>query len=285
MKKSLFFLFAALNLSAQVPIGSISNGGAGGTGSNSLSTGTYANLPATCAVGAEYKQSDGPYDFVCTSLNTFTAFIPSVGQITVPPSTGWTSVNFGTTTADSTNGYRYFTGVQANTNAHGLRVQTRTAPATPYAISAGIRHDASAAPPGVTNTSHTGWWGLIFGDGTKFIAFMVGINGAAGDFFDSKYTNSTTLSAAYVDQPTSTNWDVVEAFKKDITWLCETDDGTNLTWFWSIDRQHWKQFDQRLRGDFLTTAPNVIGWGGDPLGNTQELQLLDWTVNTAATCK
>jgi hypothetical protein len=68
--------------------------------------------------------------------------------------------------------------------------------------------------------------------------------------------------------------------------MCLSDDGSaNITFYWSVDRQHWKQYFQVSRTDFFGSGPTQVTWGSENKNETSELQLLDWTVNTSATCK
>ncbi len=51
-------------------------------------------------------------------------------------------------------------------------------------------------------------------------------------------------------------------------WLKVTNDGTNLTWYTSIDGQNFKQQLQKSVTDYFTTGPDEAGIGIDTINAT-----------------
>lgn len=274
------------------PGGSTSGGGAGGA---SVTQTTFAAQPATCTPNGSNAlnlQTTGPYLFNCSSTNTYTAFLGSWGQVTVPPSAAWTSDNMNGT-QDSTNGSRYFQGMSGSgIGANALRLQYRTAPATPYAITAGIRFDTSGILGDTSVGNVVTGPGIMFRDGTgKVESLTIDANGGtstSGNIDLLDFTTSTSFSGSVA----SVGWGAAffsgMAYKQPL-WVCMTDDGTtNVTYQFSVDRRHWTTFITRSRTAFFGSGPTQIGWGmflnANVAGELYDEQLLDWTVNTAATC-
>jgi hypothetical protein len=271
--------------SGVVSPGGSTSGGGGGSGP-SITQGTFASLPGTCTTNDLYYQTDGPYQFRCSAANTFSAFLPSWGLVTVPPSASWTSDNMSTTTVDSTNGERYF--ANSPNAANTVRLQYRTAPATPYAIVGGIRHELTGIASTSTSTNGLSAPCMFFRDGTgKIESLCANFNStnSTTSMDVSDWTNSTTFSAT-VKNFNMNGAEMSGPLARQTVWFCLTDDGTtNITKFVSIDRQHWIQFSQTSRTAFFGSGPTQAGWGNWTNGNAVDEALIDWTLNTAATCK
>ncbi len=221
--------------------------GAGGPAGTTGATGPQGN---TGSGGG--SSSFFPGDGTNTSA---TAGNAPVFAVTSPPSTGWTTVNAGSSTIDSTGGFEYLdsvVGVGATTN---LILRVRTAPSTPYTITAAFLPDTTIAG----NISTAGW-GLAFRDGGgKLVTLRTNQNGGgaapAMDF--DKWDSATTFNADY----TATTLPINLSVTGGIFWRRIQDDGTNLKVWTSNDGQHWTQYGgSHVRGDFLSTGPTQVGF-------------------------
>ncbi len=149
-----------------------------------------------------------------------------------------------------------------NTTAE-WRVLQRSQPSTPYTL-----------------TAHVSSQPANWGSGED--AYGIG--------FRESGTNRLSLIVAAPDrlwavvQPTSTGDGTPtsvasQAFKyTDRTWLRVTNNGTNLTYFMSMDGWNWFQLYQELLDDHFTTAPDQICWGLRAVStlNTHEYHLNAW---------
>lgn len=83
----------------------LTNDGLGSMFADALQFGTYANLPATTnqRLGNRYLCTDSPYECVFDG-SAWDHFIPSIGQVTQPPTSGWSWVNQGGASVVTTHG-------------------------------------------------------------------------------------------------------------------------------------------------------------------------------------
>ena len=242
---------------------------------SSITQGTFASLPAVCTTNDLYLQTDGPYLFRCSAVNTFSAFVGSFGLVTVPPSAGWSYDNQASSVTDNTNGLRYMTTPKSGTVS--ITGQVRTAPATPYTVSALLRHDFSGAQPGVGGTASNCGIALGFRDGTGKISLLrLFRDGSGNGIVTDKWTNSTTFSAAYQLYQAAVAATEVDLIYRQPAWLRLGDDGVNLTYSWSIDGQHWKQFFSVSRTDFFGAGPTQVGFFAYANGCAIEIGVLSW---------
>lgn len=152
--------------------------------------GTYASKPSV--VNGLYRCTDSIYEWIGNG-STEQAYAFGM-PVTVPPVSGWSWDNQGAATIDSSKGYHLLhapAGIIRN-----LRVRYRSAPATPYTITAVFVVEAYAA---ATSFSAVGF------------GFRQGSSGsltAIGSFYDGgihrkeitvdKWTNPTTYNSTYV---------------------------------------------------------------------------------------
>jgi hypothetical protein len=212
--------------------------------------GTYSSLPTSPTLGDRYRTTDSVYDFVYDG-STWQAFAFGY-NVVVPPSTGWSWSNQGSSTVDATHGYLQF--FSPTIGSDNCWTYMRTLPSTPYTAIIGVVID-TAYQGGATCAPLV----LTIGDGTKFLQyglFMFEQQGGGGNPYHRilEWNNTTSAASAY-----NTYADV--AYFGDmgrIMFLKMLDDGTNLTWSYSLNKQYWVQFDQRARTAFLST-PTVVG--------------------------
>ncbi len=164
------------------------------------------------------------------------------GLFTPPPLTSWSWDNQGTSSVDETGPGILLT---STTVASGLRIRYRTAPATPYTISAALYIDFRSGADVAAD------FGFRDSAG-KLILWHMAVGGVAYVF---KFTNSTTPVAAYNSFTSS------QMFYDNPVWLQITDDGTNLIFRWRLGNSGWQTFVTSARNNFFATAPNAIAWG------------------------
>ena len=251
------------NLSWNTPSG-------GGGGGGSVAAGTFAALPGCSAAGSLYLFTNSLYNQALCNGSTWAYFANGM-QVTPPPSTGWTADNCPACTFDFTNGYGY---LQApSLSGTRMSAEYRAAPATPYTVTAMLTHDIGGAPNG---GQFQAGYGLVFRDSSgKLVWFEFLISGNAWYFETAKFTNSSTFQGNYTQYGGGTAG-VLDSFTRRPQCLREADDGTNLTWSYSLDCQHWVQFDQRARSDFFSAGPTQIGFDAFPDDSQVLVGLLHW---------
>lgn len=245
---------------------------AGGGGSNLF--GALSALPSP-TVGARYTTSDSIYEFIGVTGPAWQALYKGKA-VTLPPSSGWTWDNQGGSTASAPLGAL---AIVMAPSASELRMYYRAAPTPPYTITARFR---AFSWSGVGATSPFGY-GVGFRDSAgKIIAFELITASTARGFELDKFTNSGSSATAY----TALNNNLIDIGVSQIVGFPEIymqieDDGTNLTWRWSIDEITWFQYDQRSRTDFFASGPTewgITGFiGGQGEGVT--LTLIDATIS------
>lgn len=125
-----------------------------------------------------------------------------------------------------------------------LSSRIKTAPSTPYTITAGI----VPFVPGTTGAQA----GLVVRESSTGKLIQFGPHRDIG-LSVSKYTNGDTFSAHYL------TLDIV-AFAG-ILWLQITDNGTNLLFNVSVDGRNFIQIHSVSRTDFMAGGPDEVGFG------------------------
>lgn len=256
----------------------------GGSGGGILAPVAFASMTSAGTSGRLYPWlTDAPYAAYDNGASWDFA-VPGIGPVTPPPSASWSWDNQGSATIDSTGGFEYLSAPRLS--AVRCTWRYRTAPATPYTVTALFKVDRSGIPPGASTTVLNVAVQLIFRQSTtgKAVTMRVGATGSITAFTTDKWTTSTSFSANYAEVAAGggTLYDSVGPGHAYL-WLRIQDDGTNLVFYWSIDGQHWKQFDTRLRGDFMTvsggvTGPDQIGFGAYVNGSGADVALLSWKI-------
>jgi hypothetical protein len=239
----LVFTFAPA-FTGQIEVSSSGNGGGGGSQTNY--PGAFAGTSATAGFGPTWA-------------------------ITTPPTTGWSWINQGSATIDSTGGYEYLDSVAGAGGVVNLIARVRTAPATPYTLKALIL-------PRFENAAGTiGGFGLCFTDGTKFVTVRLNTNNisAQSDDFD-KWNSATSFNADYTTVSNGNGLFVPGG----ATWLRIGNDGTNLSVYLSLDGQHWRQLGaNQLVADFIAGGPTQIGFFVYNNSTIVNLAVLSWVLS------
>lgn len=175
-----------------------------------------------------------------------------------------TWVNQGGASVSTTNG-----GITLNapaTSGDNIRLRVKTAPATPYVITARM---LSYGAPGASS------WGIGFrqsSDG-KLHLFMCGgsASGSTPGIFSIKFTNPTTFSASY---SSTIAYNLNTGFPP--AYLRIADDGTNRLLSYSMDGVNFTPYTSIGRTDFLTA--DQVGFFANASSSTIDAGtvLLSW---------
>lgn len=268
--------FGAVSLTADVtgvlPIANIATGTPTGAkfvrddGTLAVPSGGTGNLTNTTAVGSEPgSPSAGDLDFYSNGVSltrySGSAWTPwgPIFPFTAPVDGSFAWINQGGASVDTTNGGIYLLApASASTN---LRIRKKSAPATPYTITAAI------APfmYGVANQAI----GLAFrqsSDG-KLAVLALFSNATQFGLASYKYTSATAFSASYVNNLMV--WG-------NVIFLRITDNGTNRICSYSNDGQHFITIHTVGRTDFLTA--DEVGFFADTetASFASAINLLSW---------
>ena len=204
---------------------------------------TVASRPSPAAAGRLFLPTDGFY----VERDTGAAWAPwgpiyPIEGVANAPST-W--LNQGSAAVDTTFGGVYLNGPTDATLQ--VRGRLKTAPSTPYTIT--MIWNGTMTVPG-TNAVVAGLFFRQSSDG-KLHTFFVGNSSAGFGLKSSKYTDSTTFSAHYLQINANIGTGPI--------FLRIADNATSRICSWSIDGQHWHVFDTQTRTDFLTA--DQVGFG------------------------
>ncbi len=209
-----------------------------------LQAGAYASAPAAAIGGRLYLSTDGPYLLRDTG-SSYDAYGPVQKQFVPDDSLfGW--INQGGASITTTGGPVVLAVPSSGTKNN--RIRKKTAPATPYTVTARIK--GLAFPSDYFN------FGLLFresGSG-KLHAFQVGhVTNVL--LASTKFTDATTFSADYVTAS------VISLPMGVPEWLRIADDGANRICSFSYDGLNWQAFHTVGRTDFLTA--DEVGFFGN----------------------
>jgi hypothetical protein len=207
---------------------------------STIQTGTHASRPTAGNAGRIYLPNDG-YSLGRDSGTAWETFGP-VFPFTLPSDTGFSWVNQGGATLDVTKDALTIVDVASGSGTL-LRGRVKTAPATPYVITAYLLSTAHAKE---FHAYGLGWRNS--GSGSIVFFNVVGTSAGSYNLNVQKFTGPTAFSANY--QTTTLG------FKPN--WLRITDDGVNRICWMSEDGQNWVQVHSIGRTDFIT--PDQIGF-------------------------
>lgn len=227
--------------------------------SNSTFSSAYASPPSSPISGDIWVPTDSYYDFFRYNGSAWVPFIDGI-ECTLPDNTGFSWVNQGTSTLDTSKGAHIMTTVAGENGGQHIRV--KSAPSTPYTITAAFR-------------------ALLVGN--QFPAFYI-VHRESG-------TSELRITGIYIDGgPTLSvdNWTSETVFSarpvgaglvgqhRGVVWLRITDDGTtNCTYAVSYDGRNYITLYTIARTTFLT--PNQVGWAGRPHASFGSIvTLLSW---------
>lgn len=231
-----------------------------------VQTDTEANTPSSGQLtGDLFLPSNGFW----AKRYSGSAWVPwgPLFPLTAPVSGDFTAVNGGGTSSLTTTYGGMVLADSTSTGSDNIRIYKKSAPSTPYTITAAILlvADLADASPGFDG-------GLCFrqsSDG-KLHVFGLSVNSTRqARLVGVKYTNPTTFSAGYFD------YDFVSAgFASAVVWLRIADNGTNRICSISADGQTWQAIHTIGRTDFLTA--DEVGLYIDPWGCAGTATLVSW---------
>jgi hypothetical protein len=180
-------------------------------------------------------------------------------NFTAPPTSSWSADNCGTCTITSTSVEQYLHSTAVGTTAQQFHAEYRTAPSTPYIITATMFHDTSGISA-ANSSSNNASYGIGFRDGTgklevfQFITFSSGCEVTV-----SKWTNSTTPSSnPFSGSASISNCDPV---LKQPTVMQIQDDGTTIYFQTSIDGVNFYTLYSESRTSFFGSGPTQVLYG------------------------
>jgi len=237
----------------------LNSGGSGGSG-NVTYTSAFASPPASPASGDLWLPTDSFYIFRYSG----SAWIPwgPVYSFTDPTVSGPTTwVNQGSATVSTANGAIVLT-MPAGNAAFDYHIRVKTAPATPYVITAAIL-------PGLWNNASFRS-GLLFresGSG-KFSSFEFATSGAKNVEVNEFASPTSYSSTPFSGLPWAANGTVI--------WMRIADDGTNRKYSLSSNGQTWMQLYSETRTTYIT-ADQVGFWGeAESVTFGAQTTLLSW---------
>lgn len=212
----------------------------GGGGGGGTSSGTEAALPASGADGELYLPTDG----VQIHRYDGSAWSPwgPIFPFTKPIDGDFAWVNQETASVDTTKGGIFLSDVAGGVVANDLRIRIKSAPSTPYVITAAF----------IPNTYQENFFqfGLCFREA------------ATGELHAFSFTHATTaftlgwgIWSRKFNSPTSFNSEYTNhlwEFSGKIVFIRIADNGVNRICSFSFDGQNWVQFHSVGRTDFLT---------------------------------
>jgi hypothetical protein len=217
----------------------------------------FANLPAASAAneGHVYRPTDGFYT-LRSDGSVWTPWGP-VFPFTAPIDANYAWINQGGATLDTSGGGIY---LEAPTDAGvaNLRVRKKSAPATPYTITAAFMPfmpQTAGVFPGL---------GLCFRESGTSKIIAAGWNSENDPDTKpiiraglSKWTNATTFSANYGTQAFQ---DAHVYIWGPVVYFQIGNDGTNLTFKYGNDGKRWALVKSAAKNDFFTTGPDEVGF-------------------------
>ena len=213
------------------------SGTSGISGGSSISIGTYSSLSTSgLMVGDLYRTTDGPYELIYNGSN-WQAFAFSVPAI-VPPISGWTQVNFGTSQVTAIGGAFNITFQSAGSNI--LRSYVQPSPGSLYTVTIGVKQLLEGVGIGLYNNSSGLSEVLFWGTDLKLHGFN----------YDSgfNYTSRAFTDLNFIINP-------------ETVWLRIIEDASYRTFYTSFDGIYFTQQAQISAGSFL--IPTHIGLGSD----------------------
>lgn len=195
---------------------------------------------------------------------------PSWLTFTPPPTSGWSWDNQGSSTITSSASKQY---IHAPSQAAlRLVLRYRTAPSAPYNVDFALMHIIT----GIEGQSPTrvGYVVAFRDSGGKIVAFRFAAYDGSYSISIDKWNSATSINAIY--SGTTNTGTVLVQVARAPQWFRLQDDGTNLKFYYSLDGEEWLEFASHPRGDFLTTAPNAVGFGAMPENGTCDISLVHY---------
>jgi hypothetical protein len=198
--------------------------------------------------------------------------VPLFGDTTVPgvfnlknaagttlDSTDFTWYNQTSATVDDLNGGAV---LMDSIDADGLHVLYRTAPSTPYTVTAAFR----------PHLQHVTTCSIFLGFRENSTSKMTVIAIAkANEHFVYNYTDATTFNSAIWTRKTY-------PYNTHIHWLRISDDGANIKFETSMTGLKWQELANPSRTAFMSGGPDKIIWGVEAASTTDRVHaaLIHW---------
>lgn len=226
-------------------------------GGSATTTSAYASPPGSPASGDLWFPSDSFY----VNRYSGSAWVPwgPIFPMTPPVGGDFSWVNQLTATVTTTNGGTHL--LKPGASGYNLVMRIKTAPATPYTITAGfISHMAAV------DFVHAG---LVFrqsSDG-KLQTFANVMNPTGSFLLIQKWTNPTTFDSGQL---------TLAYPQLAVSWLRIADNGTNRVYSWSTDGQNWQVLYTVVRTDHLTADQVGFFVNANNATYSSAMTLLSW---------
>lgn len=212
-----------------------------GAGGSAIYSTQYASPPASPASGDIWLPTDSYYDYLRYNGSVWVPYLSGVGG-KLPDDTGFGWVNQGSSTLTTSAGAFVMKAVAGEGSFH---IRSKTAPATPYTVTAAFRASLAGNQfPGVVLLHRQSSDGKL-----RNVGFFMD-SGAVLSV--DNFTNPTTFSS----RPVNAGAGMVN--QVGVFWLRLSDDGTNVKYYFSHDGRNFIQLYSVGRTTFLT--PDQIGW-------------------------
>lgn len=191
--------------------------------------------------------------------------VPLDRTLVLPPTSGWSWVNQGTSTITDVGDGRVVLGAPS-AGGNNLVARVRTAPATPYTLIA--RVDGAC----ITLGGNDGWGVCFRESSTSEITMFYRQPTDATPACVENWTNPTTFSASLAN---------TAYLAATPTWFRLTDDGTNLTFALSYDgfSASFIQIHTMGRTTFMAGGPDQIGFITRNDSGARVVSLQSWDVS------
>jgi hypothetical protein len=227
------------------------------------SAGPYASRPPAGNLGNQYYCTDCDAMYLDNGTAWVKVRLGGAGgpPMADPPATGWTALNFGTSTwAQSLDGMLMTCVPPASTT---IAYQYRAYPTPPFTLTVELECDLST-PQDIPGASQYIQSGIFISDGTKYYGFgPLNSNFAqTAPWYASGWAIAgQSWASATVGNTTFQGWFPPLAWAGGMPkWYRFTDDNTNMYFYWSINGIDWHLYYQTARLAYLA-APTRIGLG------------------------
>lgn len=239
--------------------------GGGGGGGATIHDEAYGSPPGSEAAGDLWLPTDSFYALRRNDGDT--AWVPwgPLYPMTLPVDGDYAWINQGAASVSAAKGGLYLS-IAAGAAGQSLRIRKKTAPATPYTITAALQGAVVAA--GGASEVHFGLCFRQSSDG-KLHTLTVDPFSTVTRLWSTKWTNATTFSAQY------TTLGLTETLEN-LIWFRIADDGTNRICSISRDGQNFLPVHSVGRTDFLTADEVGFYISGSNAAAGIGLTLLSW---------
>lgn len=226
-------------------------------------TGSFSSPIGASRAGRVWLPQDAPYIVLADGSNL--NYFGPMYKMTPPDNTLFSWVNQGGASVSTANGGVYLSAPAAA--SANLRLRVKTPPATPYTITTYSIPDL-----------------LTPGDSLAGLAFRESGTGKIEAFYNVYSQGLAAMLLAVVKWDSVTSFNNNRAFLETykvgelIRWLRLINDGTTLTYQYSVSGYTWYTFASALKNNFFTTGPDQVGIvaNGSASANAAGLHLLSW---------